>query len=188
VPQPTPERVLDADGVALRDQRPGDHRAAERVVGRGREALDLVVNGHPERPQPLEHQGESAPALVALGAERGLECLVVRPHSEPQDVQLALPEPLAPAGDGVDLDARNQLEPRRGERGGGFPVAGEAVVVGDREEANAGRGGLARELGRLEHAVGAASVGVKVDRGRRRRDDGVPRLVDVARAQTSMRR
>ena len=69
----------------------------------------------------------------ALRSERRLERLVVEVHPEAEDVQLAVLERDA-AGQGVDLDAGDQLDRRR-HRPAEDEVAdpGERVVVGDRE-------------------------------------------------------
>jgi hypothetical protein len=90
-------------------------------------------------------------------------------------VQLALPEAFLAAGDRVDLDAGDQLEPcRHAVRRAELAVRRQGIVIGDREQANPGLGRLADELERLEDAVGATGMGVQVDRRRPGRDDRVP--------------
>ena len=151
------------------DQRPGDGRPAEGVVVAGVERGDLGVDRHADLAQAVDGPREPLAGAVALGRHRRLERLVVRVHPEPEDVELALPQPEVAGDEGVDLDARDQRHPG-GDRTGRdhVAIAGERVVVGQREDADAGRGNAARRAatGRQD-AVGAGRVRVQVD-GRRR--------------------
>ena len=110
------EGVLDARRVAGRDERPGDGRAAERIVVRPRDARELVVDRQVQLAQPRDGLLEPFAATPALGREGRLEGLVVRIHPEAEDVELALPQAEVAGDDRVDLDARDERHARAGRR------------------------------------------------------------------------
>ena len=62
--------------------------------------------------QPGDGGREAEAPCAALGGERRLERLVVRVHPEAEDVELALGQAqVQVAGDGVDLDGRDEVQP-----------------------------------------------------------------------------
>ena len=163
------EGVVDALHVPGIDHRPCDRRAAKgihvrvdvRVGGRGRWHWKLVV----------DRQAELA---AALPGQRRLGRLVVGIHSEAEDVELALPQAEVARHDRVDLDAGQQAEPHRDRaRGDHLAVAGEVVVVGQREQPDACIERSLDQVDGRDEAVRACRVGVKVDRRGARRDDAV---------------
>ena len=60
---------------------------------------------------------------------------------KPEDVELALPQPEVAGDDGIDLDARDERQAGRDGIGrGDLAIAGQRVVIGQRQEPDAGGG------------------------------------------------
>ena len=100
-------------GEAGGHQRTGDGRASQGVVIAVDQIGDLGVDRQADVAEQVDRPRESHAALVALGDHRRLERLVVRVHPEPEDVQLALPQPEVAGDEGVDLDAGDERQARR---------------------------------------------------------------------------
>ena len=106
---------------------------------------------------------EAGDAEVALFYKRCLELLVVDVHTEAEHVEFALGQ-LRVADDGVDLDARDELEwEGRRARGGQLADARERVVIGQCQGADAGDCGRCHEIRRLHDAIRSAAVGMEVE-------------------------
>ena len=163
-PDQSAEGVLDAGGEPCRDEGAAHGRSAERIVGADGERLELRVDRHAQFCQPADRARETLGAATALRRERCLEGRVFRVHPEAQDVELALPQPDLLADDRIDLDAGDELQARRycGRRHD-LSIAGQGVVIGQGEGGNATVGCGAKQLGRLQDAVGSAGVGMQVN-------------------------
>lgn len=61
-----------------------------------------------------------------------------------------------------ELGAGDEGEPR-GQRGHRLRVSAGGVVVGQRDDVETGRGGIAHQLGRGVRTVGSGGVGVQID-------------------------
>ena len=110
------------------------------------EHVDLGVDREPDLAQPVDGLPEPLAAPATLRGHRRLERVVVGVHPEAEDVQLPFPQAEVARHEGIDLDARDQGHPVRDRgRGDDVAIAGEGVVVGQREDAHAG---LERRLAR----------------------------------------
>ena len=189
------ERVLDARREAGRHQRPGDRRPAERVV---------VVRDETRRPGRRSagrsraagrRSARTARGGGPLGGQRRLERLVVGVHPEAQDVQLALPQA---RGRGsrcalISTPGMSVIGAGIARRGHHVAVAGERVVIGQRQRPDAGLGGArrARRARGRRRSGSCGCGGRRSTTGRRRRARSPPRIVRAGgghAAQASTRR
>ena len=147
-------------------EQPPDGRPPQRGFVVAAEFGRAGVQAEAKVAQPPERALESVATGVPLAGERLLEPFIVRSNSEAQDVELAFPKLRQPGGDAVDLDSCQQLQPRRqcDTRHEQVAVAGQRVVVGDGQEANARSSRITNERTRRQHAVRAKGVRMQVDR------------------------
>ena len=140
--------------MARGHQRPGDRRTTEGIVVGGGELGDFRVDREAQLTQAGDGPLEADAAAVALRGEDRFEPLVRGIHPEPEDVQLAFPQPEVAGHERVDLDPWDQRHPEwdRGPRED-LAVPGKGVVVRQAEEANAGLPRGLDELGRGDDAV-----------------------------------
>jgi hypothetical protein len=111
---------------------------------------------HPELAEPFHHApAAAAPALDDRGALRG-QHRVRRVGAVGEQVHAVTRQP---AG---QLHAGDERQPRR-QRPGRLGLAGQGVVVGERDHVQPGLPGPAHHLGGRIGAVGGGTVDVEVD-------------------------
>ena len=168
VAEPALERLADRPRLALPDEHLGEMPSPDGVRG---DRERLVLNGHAERPQSLDHLPKARDARSPHVGEGRIERGAVI-DEVPEQVDLA------PQVFRRDLDAGDDFERGRGCR----PRCrnpGERVVVGDRDGREAAAAG---EVHDLLGAIGAvARGGVQVQVGAARLGAACERLAQVSK-------
>ena len=179
---PEIERLPYRRHMARADQCVGDLRPADRSPFR-RPCDDCFhLDRQAEIRQPCGELADTPDSICALRGQTGAEARGpgVDEIAEHMDVEAIFERRHFDPG-----DAREAVRPRRIARGG---EAGDGVVVGDAEGADAGQPDAPDELDRRVRAVGRAGVEVEIDHadatarrplrpGRRRRRRSVERAV-----------
>ena len=142
--------------VGVGEHGVGEVRAAHALAARERR----VVEGEAELAQAVGHRHDAPAAVGAEVLERGLQPRVGRVELVAEDVQvLVLAVHARELGGGRQAEA---VLARRGERLG---HAGHRVVVGQREQLDARRGGEGDHFRGRQRPVGVRRVGLQVEGG-----------------------